>query len=120
MKRLIIPAIALLAGTAALNAQSSSGFTYDVQQIPVAPFQKVRVNAYVHIVLVPNDTLHGIFVEGDASMLNSLAVSSNDGELVTNATRVNPHSDNIVVTIPVSSLKTVQVKGETKIETVRN
>jgi len=40
MKRLIIPAIALLAGTAALNAQSSSGFTYDVQQIPVAPFQK--------------------------------------------------------------------------------
>jgi len=51
-------------------------------------------------------------------MLNSLAVSSQHGELVINATRANANRDSIMVTIPVNNLKAVQVKGEAKIETV--
>jgi hypothetical protein len=120
MKKVLIPGVALLLGATALNAQSNNEFKYGFNEIKVAPFEKIRINANVQVVLVPNTSVSKVFVEGDQKMLNNIIVSSENGELVINSAHNFPGKHNLLVTIPVDTVKLVAIKGAAKVESIGN
>jgi hypothetical protein len=68
--------------------------------------------------LVQHSSLSKVFVEGDQKMLNSIAISSENGELVINPSADFSGKHNLLVTIPVDKVKQIAMKGEAKVETV--
>ena len=118
MKKVIIPGIALLLGATAANAQAKNEFKYGLTEIPVAPFEKIKINANVQVVLVQNSSVNKVFVEGDHRLLNTISITSVNGELVISPTATFTGKEGLLLTIPVSNVKQVAVKGEAKIESV--
>jgi hypothetical protein len=109
MKKVIVPGIALLLGVSTVNAQAKNEFKYGLNEIAVAPFEKIRINANVQVVLVQHSSLSKVFVEGDQKMLNSIAISSENGELVISPSANFSGKHNLLVTIPVDKVKQIAV-----------
>lgn len=118
MKKVIVPAVALFLGINGIHAQAKSDFKYGLNEVTVAPFEKIRINTNVQVVLVQNAELGKVFVEGEQKLLNSISISSENGELVINATNNFSGKHNLLVTIPVDKVKQIAIKGEGKIESV--
>jgi hypothetical protein len=117
MKKVIIP-IALLLGINTVSAQAKQDFRYGLSEVTVAPFQKIRINANVQVVLVQNSSINKVFVEGDQRNLKNVIISSENGELVINPAAGFSGGDNLLLTIPAGSVKQVAIKGEAKVESI--
>ena len=118
MKKVIIPGIALLLGATAVHAQAKNDFKYGLSEVKVAPFEKIKINANVQVVLVQNSSVNKVFIEGDQKLLNTISITSENGELVINPTAAFTGKEGLLLTIPVSQVKLVAVKGEARIESV--
>jgi hypothetical protein len=115
MKKVIIP-IALLLGINTVSAQVKEDFRYGLTEVNVAPFQKIRINANVQVVLVQNSSISKVFVEGDQRNLKNVIISSENGELVINPAAGFSATDSLLLTIPAANVKQVAIKGEAKLE----
>jgi hypothetical protein len=118
MKKVIVPAIALLVGSGALHAQAKNEFKYGMKEISVTSFEGIRVNANVQVVLAPAKTAGKVFIEGDEKTLNIITVSIENGELVINPAKNCTGKTNLLVTIPVDNVKPIVIKGEAKVESI--
>lgn len=118
MKKVVIPAVALLLGAASAHAQSIQDFQYGLQEIEVAPFEKIRINANVQVVLVQTHSVKKVFVEGDQKLLKNVSVTTENGELVINPTANAAGVENLLITIAIDKVKQVAFKGDAKVQTV--
>jgi hypothetical protein len=115
MKKVIVP-IALLLGINTVSAQVKEDFKYGLNEVTVAPFQKIRINANVQVVLVQNSSTNKVFVEGDQRNLKNVIIRSENGELVISAAAGFSASDGLLLTIPAGNVKQVAIKGEAKVD----
>ena len=118
MKKVFIPAVALLLGITSANAQSKQDFKYGLSEIEVAPFEKISVNANVQVVLVQTNSVKKVFVEGDQKLLKNISITTENGVLVINPSGNAAGVENLLITIPVDKVKQVAFKGEAKVQTV--
>ena len=118
MKKVVLPGIALLLGVNTINAQTKNDFKYGLNEVTVAPFEKIRINANVQVVLVQNSSLNKVFVEGDQRLLNNISISSKDGELVVDPANNFTGKEKLLITIPIASIKQVAIKGEAKLQSI--
>jgi hypothetical protein len=116
MKKVFIPGIALLLGINTVSAQVKQDFKYGLSEVSVKPFQKIRINANVQVVLVQRSTVSKVFVEGDQRNLKKVIISSENGELVINPAADFTAADNLLLTIPAGNVKQIAIKGEAKVE----
>lgn len=103
-------------GINTVSAQVKQDFKYGLGEVTVAPFQKIRINANVQVVLVQNSTVNKVFVEGDQRNLKKIIISSQNGELVINPGADFSAGDNLLLTIPAAHVKQIAIRGEAKVE----
>lgn len=98
--------------------RQKNDFKYGLNEVKVAPFEKIKINANIQVVLVQNSSVGKVFIEGDHRLLNTISITSENGELVINPTAAFTGKEGLLLTIPVSNVRQVAVKGEAKIESV--
>jgi hypothetical protein len=105
MEKVMEPAVAPMPGKTTAHAQTKSGFKYGLKEIAVAPFERVRINANLQVVLVHDAEADKVFLEGDQESLHTLSISAENGELTINPAPGFSGNEELLLTIPVSRQK---------------
>ena len=115
MRNIIVSSMALVLAAGVVKAQSKPAFKYGISEITVKPFEKISINAKIDVVLVQNDTLHTVYVEGDENLLKQISVVSENGELTINGNKSYTGIEKLQVIIPVKKIRRMDISSEARL-----
>lgn len=107
----LILAASLMTATAGMS-QTSKNFQYAVKEISIAPFHAVTIHAAIDVVLVQNDDVHAVYLEGAEQLAKEISVTVQHDELVIDGKKDRSYRGRLQLTIPVQQLQKITVNGQ--------
>ena len=111
-KKLGLMFLLLLALVVASYAQTADNANYVVSEIAVSSFRKLVINANVDVVLVQNDTLRKVYVEGNPKLVPGIAITVEDGTLTIASAKNTNYRGKVQVNITVQELWKIEINAD--------
>ena len=100
---------------AAGSAGTSDGFAYTVKEINVPNFRQLAVDARLDVVLMQNDRLETVYLEGDERLFDYIKVFVQEGRLIIRAETNHSLHGKLQLTVLVRELNQVRVKEDSEL-----
>jgi hypothetical protein len=94
------------------QAQTQPGFAYAVKEVKVDAFKQLSVKAGLDVVLVQNNEMRTVFIEGDEQLVKEIAISVKDGRLYIDAKKDVSFHGKLQVTVMVNQLDKIRLNGD--------
>jgi hypothetical protein len=94
------------------HAQTQPGFAYAVKEVKVDAFRQLSVKAGLDVVLVQNNEMRTVFIEGDEQLVKEIAVSVKDGRLYIDSKKDISFHGKLQVTVMVNQLDKIRLNGD--------
>ena len=106
---ILAPLVALAASG---HAQSQPGFAYSVKEVKVESFKQLLVDTRLDVVLVQNEGLRTVFIEGDEKLVKDVEVSVREGRLYIESLKDKSYHGRVQVTVVVNQLDKIRMNGD--------